>query len=62
MSSPMFDASGRNISNVDGYFQTFAEFAGGSLEVSVGYRIISTGSRPRQWSDEAEPPRDGVAG
>lgn len=51
MASPMFDAAGRNISNVDGFFETTADFAGGTLPATVGYRIISTGTTRRQWRD-----------
>lgn len=47
----MFDAAGRNISNVDGYFETTVDFAGGTLPATVGYRIISTGTTRRQWHD-----------
>ncbi|MEQ1580881.1 MAG: hypothetical protein ABL964_09840 [Steroidobacteraceae bacterium] len=48
----MFDAQGRNISNVDGYFEMDIEFAGGALDAVVGYRIISTGATRRQWRDK----------
>ena len=51
MSSPMFDAAGRNISNVDGYFEIDIDFAGGTLDAVVGYRIISTGTTRRAFRD-----------
>lgn len=47
----MFDAAGRNISNVDGYFEIDIEFAGGTLDAVVGYRIISTGTARRAFRD-----------
>lgn len=47
----MFDAQGRNISNVDGNFEMDIDFAGGTLDAAVGYRIISTGTTRRQFRD-----------